>query len=71
MTATKKKQQQSKPSSGGTLMNMRSGFQKITGTGGSAKAKKTTRSKWTFQQVLFAVGGVALLVALFYAFSSR
>jgi len=68
MAATKKKQQ-SKPSGGGTLMSMRSGFQKMTGTGGSAK--KSTKSKWTFQQVMFAVAGVALLIALVYAFSSR
>lgn len=68
-TATKKKQ--SKPSGGGTLMNMRSGFQKMTGTGSSNKSKKAPRTKWTFQQVLFAVAGVALLIALFYAFSSR
>lgn len=67
-TATKKKQQ-SKPSGGGTLMNMRTGFQKMTGTGGSNK--KAPKTKWTFQQVLFAVAGVALLIALFYAFSSR
>lgn len=68
MAATKKKQQ-SRPSSGGTLMNMRSGFQKMTGTGGAAK--KSAKSKWTFQQVMFAVAGVALLIALVYAFSSR
>lgn len=68
MAATKKKQQ-TKPSGGGTLMSMRSGFQKMTGTGGSSK--KPAKAKWTFQQVLLAVAGVALLVALFYAFSSR
>ena len=68
MAVTKKKQQ-SKPSGGGTLMNMRSGFQKMTGTGSAAR--KSTKSKWTFQQVMFAVAGVALLIALVYAFTSR
>jgi hypothetical protein len=65
MTATKKKQ----PSkSGGTLMSMRSGFQKMT-TGGSKK--RTTRSKWTFQQVMLAVAAVAVIIAVFYALSKR
>lgn len=61
--AAKKKKQPVKQSSGGALMGMRSGFQKITGTGGRAKSKK---SPWTFQQVLMAVAGVALAIALVY-----
>lgn len=65
MTATKKKQ--SKPSGGGTLMSMRSGFQKAVGQGKNAPAKK----KWTFQQVFYIVAGVALLIALVYAFTAR
>ena len=68
--AAKKKQPSSKPSSGGTLMNMRSGFQKMTGTGAHAK-KGGARSPWTFQQVFFAVAGVAILIALVYAFTAR
>jgi hypothetical protein len=47
-------------------MGMRSGFQKITGTGGKAKS---SRSPWTFQQVLMAVAGVALVLALVYTLS--
>lgn len=63
MTATKKKQQ-SKPS--GTLMSMRSGFRHAVGQG-----KKTPTKKWTFQQVFYLVGGIALLLALIYAFTAR
>jgi len=67
MTATKKKQQ-SKPSGGGTLMGMRSGFKKAVGSKGDAKPAK---GKWTFQQVFYLVGGVTLLIAVIYAFSRR
>lgn len=59
----KSKKSSSRP--GGTLMNMRSGFQKMTGS----KRSRTTRSKWTFQQVLMAVAGAAALIALVYAMS--
>lgn len=61
----KKKTHTSKspPRSSGTLMGMRSGFQKMTGS------KRTRRSKWTFPQVLAAVAGVAALIALVYAMS--
>jgi len=69
MTATNKKQQ-SKPSGSGTLMNMRSGFKKAVGSGKSTKGKGP-RAKWTFQQVFYLVGGIALLIALIYAFSRR
>lgn len=64
--AAKKKKQPVKQQSGGALMGMRSGFQKITGTGGKAKS---SRSPWTFQQVLMAVAGVALVLALVYTLS--
>lgn len=55
----------SSKSSGGSLMGLRSGFQKMTG----AKKSRTKRSPWTFPQVLMAVGGAALLIALVYAMS--
>ncbi len=64
MTATKKKQ--AKTSSGGTLMSMRSGFKKAVGQGGK---KGGAKKKWTFQEVFYLVGGVALLIALVYAFT--
>jgi len=48
---------------GGSLMGMRSGFQKMTGS----KPSRTKRSKWTFQQVMMAVGGVTLVIALIVA----
>ena len=62
----KKKPHTSKspPRSGGTLMGMRSGFQKMTGA-----KRATRRSKWTFPQVLATVAGVAALIALVYAMS--
>jgi hypothetical protein len=63
MTAAKKKQQKS----GGTLMNMRSGFKKAVGTGG--KKKKGPKKKWTFLEVLYLVGGVALLFAVVWLMS--
>jgi hypothetical protein len=53
----------SSPRSGGALMGMRSGFQKMTG------AKLSKRSPWSFQQVLMAVAGFAAVVALVYAMS--
>lgn len=64
MTATKKKQ--SKPSGGGTLMNMRSGFKKAVGQG-----KTPAKKKWTFLQVFYIVAGVTVLFAIVYAFTAR
>ncbi len=64
MTATKKKQ--SKPSGGGTLMSMRSGFRKAVGQGNNGATKK----KWTFQQVFLMVAGVAVIIALVYAIAA-
>jgi|GEM_PF-1335883 len=69
MTATKKNKQ-SKPSGGGTLMGMRSGFKKAVGSGKKGVGNAPKR-KWTFQQVFYLVGGVAILIALIYAFARR
>jgi hypothetical protein len=51
------------PATGGALMGMRSGMKKLAG----AKPGSKSKSQWTFPQVLLAVAGVALLLALVYA----
>ena len=48
------------------MMGMRSGMKKIAGTDAS---KGGSRRKWTFQQVLGIVLGIAALLILIYAFT--
>lgn len=70
MATSKKTSKSSKPTKpSGTLMSMRSSFQKAVGTG--PHAKKATKEKWTFQQVFLLVAGIAAVIAVFYALSRR
>lgn len=47
------------------MMNMRSGMRKMAGTDGAKRGKR----KWTFQQVLGLVLGIAALLILVYVFT--
>lgn len=63
MAKKKTNKPKSPPRSGGTLMGMRSGFQKVTG------AKLSRRSPWPFHRVLIVFAGVAALIAIVFAMS--
>lgn len=62
-------QAKKKKKSGGTLMGMRSGFQRAVGQG--KKKKKGGKKQWTFVQVLYLVGGIAVAIALFWLMTKQ
>jgi len=60
----KSNKRQNRGPSGGVMMNMRSGMRKVAGAG-----RKGATRKWSFQQVLGIVLGVAALLILVYVFT--
>jgi len=68
MASGNKKQAKKTSSSGGTLSGMRSGMQRMAGSGSKTKKAKQPRS---FAQVFTWVLGAAVLLFLFYLLARR
>lgn len=60
------KTKSSKKSSGGSMMNMRSGIQSMTGSSAGRKGKARRKKETTFWNVLAWVAGFALLCVLIW-----